>query len=514
MTSPRREVTPEEAAAELLKRRAAREHLKDYVEYVSGLPAPRHMQLISARIDQAIARGNARLAMFLPPGSAKSTYCSHHLPALHCSRLDDQRIIHVTHTQDFAEDWGRKVRNTIEREDHQRLFPNVKIAADSRAAGKWATTNGGEYYATGVGGTVTGKRADLIIIDDPLRGIEDAESKNVRDKLWDFYGSDLYTRPKPGCSIILIQTRWHMDDLAGRLLAAQESRGADKWEVISLPAIAGDKDLLGRKPGEALWPEWQSLEDLQRIKAQPAMTSRQWAALYQQTPVAEEGGLIKRAWFKPWRYAEPPHLLYTLSSWDTAVSQKDTSAFSACTTWGVFEEPETKLPAMILLSAFRARMVYPDLRKMAQRLAWNYTDDQLNVPQLSPRKVSPSMILVEDRSSGSELIADLMRAGISVIRVNPSRHGSKDARLMLASDLLENGRVYVPYTPPIFSLPRRWADDFITELCAFPAAASRDFADSFSQAVDRVKKLGVVRNSADPFEEEIPRLRERAQAFY
>lgn len=508
-------VAPEDAAAELLKRRAARKELRHYVEYLTGMAPARHMTFFSKKIDLAAEGAKKRLALFLPPGSGKSIYASHHFPAQYISRFPNRRIIHVTHTTDFAEDFGRKVRNTIESDEHQTLFPNVQISSDSRAAGRWGTTNGGEYYATGVGGTVTGKRAHMIIIDDPLRGYNDAESLVVRDNLWNFYGSDLMTRLLPGGVIILIQTRWHLDDLAGRLLAAQSSKGADQWEVVSLPAIAREKDPLGRKEGEALWPEWQSLEALENIRSQPSMTGRQFAALYQQNPVEESGNLIKRDWFKPWRFADPPVLLYTLQSWDTAVSAKDTAAYSACTTWGIFEEPETKLPAMILLSAFRGRLLYPDLRKMAQRLAFNYTDDNLRVPQLAPAKRQPSQILVEDRSSGSSLIADLMRAGISVIKVNPSRHGSKDARLMLATDLLENGRVFVPYMSPQFTMPRRWADDFVTELASFPAASSRDFADSFSQAVDRVKVLGIVRNSDDPYEESIPRDRGiQKEAFY
>lgn len=505
---------PAQAAEELLNRQRARKGLRYYVEYVSGMKAPRHKVFVSEKIDAAAEGRIRRLALFEPPGHAKSFYASHHFPAQYVSRFPERRVIHVSHTQDFAEEWGRKVRNTIETQEHQVLFPHVQISPDSRAAGRWGTTNGSEYYAAGVGSTITGKRADLIIIDDPIRGIEDAESALVRQKLWDWYGSDLYTRLRPGGVIVLIQTRWHLDDLAGRLLAAQTSRGADQWEVISLPAIALRNDPLGRKEGEALWPEWQDLKALEAIRNQPAMTSRQWAALYQQSPVEAEGGLIKRAWFKPWKYRDPPPLLYTLSSWDTAVSNKDTSAYSACTTWGVFEEPETKLPAMILLSATRGRWLYPDLRKMAQRLAWNYTDDQMDIPKLSPPRRAPSMILVEDRSSGSQLIADLMRAGISVFKVNPSRHGSKDSRLMLASDIIENGRVYIPYAEPNFTMPRRWADDFVTELCSFPAASSRDYADSFSQAADKVKQLGVVRNSSDPYHEEIPRNPHQREAYY
>lgn len=580
---------------------------------------------------------------------------SHHFPAFYLSKFPDHNVIAATHTESFSETWGRKVRNLMMGTEHRSVFPHAQIAEDSRAASRWDLVTGGSYFATGVGGAVTGKRADCltgdtvvqtqagpltlaeihrmhvkprvlaydhthqhldwcdvvasrmiaqkdtiristfsghrlqctpdhriarktdgddeyiaasdlsvgdrihvvsdgpvrehsyetinyvglcdtsdvydlqvrehhnfiangilvhncVILDDLLRGVEDANSANVRESMWNWFGSDLSTRLKPGAIMCFVTTRWHLDDLAGRLQAA-EHLGGDKWEKLILPAIAENNDPLGRVPGTALWPDVYDLALLENIKSQPAMTDRQWKSLYQQDPVGEDGGLIKRSWFKPWRYAEPPKCDYVIQSWDTALSTSDISAYSACTTWGVFEEPETKLPAMILLASVRGRLLFPDLRALAQRVAWNYMDDNLLRPKLNPVRMSPDQILVEDRSSGSSLIGELMRAGISTIKVNPTRGGSKDARLAMSTDILENGRVYVPYAPPNFTIPYRYAEELVTELCSFPAAASRDYADSFSQAVDRVKKFGVMRNSGDPYTEVVPR-QDRREAYY
>lgn len=508
-----KEPSSEEAAKELIARRQARDSLEHYMQYVSGREAPRHIQLLCKKLHECMDRKIRRLLVCLPPGHAKSFTCSHHFPAYYLSKFPDHNVVAATHTESFSETWGRKVRNLMLGPEHQTVFPHARIADDSRAAGRWDLITGGSYFATGVGGSVTGKRADLVVLDDLLRGVEDANSALIRDNQWNWFGSDLYTRMKPNAIIVFITTRWHLDDLAGRLIAAEQN-GGEKWDKLVLPAISLEKDILGRSPGEALWPEQYDLKILDNIKAQPAMTSRQWSSLYQQNPVGEDGGLVKRSWFKPWRQIDPPKLLYTLQSWDTAVSSSDVSAYSACTTWGVFEEPETKLPAMILLAATRGRLLYPDLRKLAQRVAFNYLDDNVKFPKLKPIKLQPDQILVEDRSSGSSLIADLMRAGISVIKVNPNRAGSKDARLVLATDILENGRVYIPYAQPNFTIPFRWADEFVTELTSFPAASSRDYADSFSQAVDRIKKYGAIRNTEDPWSEQIPRDNSQRPAYY
>lgn len=487
-----------DAAAEILKRKKARNSLADYIDYVSGKTCPRHMRFLCDELERAMARETDRMLICEPPGHGKSWVASHHFPAYYLSKFPEHNVIAVSHTDKFAESWGRKVRNLVMSDEHHRLFPDVMVADDSSAAGRWDLTKGGTYFAAGVGAAVTGKRADLVVIDDALRGVEDAESQNIRDSIWEWYGSDLYTRLKPNAVIVVVGTRWHLDDLIGRLIASEQQKGGDRWSKIILPALAKEKDPLGRKPGEALWPAWEDEKALLRRKNQPSMSPRQWESLYQQSPVLDSGNIIKRSWFRIWNQMEPPKCTLILQSWDTATSKKDTAAYSACTTWGVFKEEDTGLPSLILLSAFRRRMNYPELRKMAQRLAYDYKDDNFEVPNSPPLKRAPDIILIEDQSSGSDLIPDLARAGIAATPVRPRLYGNKDARVMLSSDVMENGRVWVPGQPPNYTMARRWAEEFILACVSYPAAASRDWVDSMSQAIIRVKKSGYIRNSEDP----------------
>lgn len=495
------EPTDEEFALELLKRRAAREHFVDYVEYVSRTKAPRHSRLLCTYLDKCCWREITRLMVFMPPGHAKSFYISRHFGAYYLSKFPDHSIIAATHTEDFSNTWGKRVRNLIGTKEHQLLFPGIAVSDDSRASGRWELTSGAEYNSAGVGGNITGRRSNLSLIDDPIASAEDADSPAVRDSLWDWYGSDLYPRLKKDAVVIIVQTRWSQDDLAGRLLAA-EKQGGEKWTVISLPAIAEKNDQLGRKEGEALWPEEYPLERLKTIRAQPSTTARRWSALYQQNPITDTGNIIKRQWVRVWDQKEPPKCHFIIQSWDTAITAKDKSAFSVCLTFGVFKEEKTDIPSIILLSRYRERIEYPELRKMAQRLAVNYLDDSREHPMDGhKKKLPPDMVLIESKATGEPLIADLSRAGIVATRFNPARYGDKTGRLMLCTDIFENGRFYVPGQPPHYTMPRRWADDYINSLIAFPASASRDDADATSQAILRIKSSGWVKNSLDFVEE-------------
>lgn len=433
-----------------------------------------------------------------------STVSSYFFPAFYLSLNPTHNIIMVSHTESFAEQWGRKVRNLMMSDEYKLLFPHVVISDDSRSAGRWDLKNGGSYYATGVGGTVTGRRADMVVCDDLLKGIDDAESKTVRDNMWDWWGSDLSTRLKPAGVMVIIGTRWHLDDIIGRVIAAEKQKGGDKWDKVVLPALAKEKDPLGREVGEPLWPEWEDKVALARRRAQPSMTERQWESLYQQSPVVESGNIIKRDWIKIWNQKEPPKCDFILQSWDTAITAKNKSAFSVCLTFGVFKEDKTDMPSIILLSRWRGRVDYPDLRKMAQRLAVHYLDDDMLHP-LEGRftKRPPDMILIEAKATGEPLIADLWRAGITATRFNPNKHGDKDARLMLGTDIFENGRFWVPGQPPNYTMPRRWAEQYVHSLISFPATDSRDDADATSQAIIRLKASGWVKNSLD-FHEELP----------
>lgn len=290
-------------------RRAARERLTDWCRLCGFDPAAHHRIIINEL--ELLARGEVdRLALFLPPGSAKSTYASVLFPPWFLSRRPDACIIAASHTAELAEKWGRRVRNLV-AQNAETL--RVGVAGDSSAAGRWETSAGGEYFAAGVGGSVTGRRADLAIIDDPIRSREDADSQTIRDKQWDWWRFDLQTRLKPGAGVILIQTRWHDDDLAGRILSEE----ADRWRIVKLPmeATAND-DPLGRALGEPLWPEW--FNDAMRADAK--RDARVWSALYQQEPTPEEGDYFKAEWIVPVQSLPPVAEMRVYGGSDYAVT--------------------------------------------------------------------------------------------------------------------------------------------------------------------------------------------------
>jgi len=276
-----------------------------------------------------VTRGEIdRLAIFMPPGSAKSTYASALFPPWYLAQNPAKSVIAASHTAELAERWGRRVRNLVS-EHAPRL--GYAIAADNQSAGRWATSADGEYYAAGVGGSITGRRADLVVIDDPVRSREDAESETVREKVWDWYRADLITRLKPGASVCLVQTRWHEDDLAGRILEAEgDKKDGGQWEVIRLPALAELLDPLGRAPGDALWPEWEGVEQLERKRS--IIGPRDWSALYQQRPTAEDGTYFKKEWFRT--YKDTPERLTIYMSGDFAVTEGG-GDFTELAVWGV-----------------------------------------------------------------------------------------------------------------------------------------------------------------------------------
>ncbi len=290
----------EEAAQELLRRRKARSDFLAFIGQVSPFePAPHHRLLIEKL--QGIADGTIhRLMIFMPPGHAKTTYAAVLFPPYYYTQYPQRNIIAASHTQKFSERTGRKVRAIVASTEFAEIA-QFGLSDESQAAGEWETSRGGEYFAVGVGGAVTGRRADVAIIDDPIKGREVADSLVQREFLWEWYLSDLHTRLKPEAAIVLIQTRWHEDDLSGRLLAEMDA-GGERWEVINLPALAEADDVLGRKPGEALWPTYIPLEQLENERN--TQTVRNWSALYQQRPAPEEGDFFKRDWLR-W-YDKPP----------------------------------------------------------------------------------------------------------------------------------------------------------------------------------------------------------------
>ena len=315
-------MTPSEAARELLARRRARGDLLDFARYT--LPtyheAPHH-RLIADRLE-AVERGEIdRLAIFMPPRHGKSELASRRFPAWFLGRNPQAEILGASYNSDLAMDFGRDVREIIRDEEYQRLFPGVELRQDSKAADRLKTNHGGGYRAAGVGTAMTGRGADLLLIDDPVKDREEADSDTRRSRVWDWYRSTAYTRLSPGGRIVVIQTRWHEDDLSGRILE-QMGQGGDQWSVLSLPALSS--------AGEALWPERYPVERLTAIKN--TLGPREWSALYMQRPQPDEGTFFERSWLKSWERKPTEMQIYGTS--DYAVTDQG-GDYTVHRVWGV-----------------------------------------------------------------------------------------------------------------------------------------------------------------------------------
>ena len=286
-------VLPHQAAQELLNRRKAKDSLLRFTEYTNPrYEAAGHHRLICDKLE-AVERGEIdRLMIFMPPRHGKSELASRRFPAWYIGRNPHREIITASYGADLATDFGRNVRDIVASPEYHNVF-GTRLREDSKAANRWNTQDGGAYVATGVGGPITGRGADIALIDDPIKDRQDADSETIRNKVEKWYTSTLYSRLMPKGAIVLIQTRWHEDDLAGRLLKKQAEGTGDNWEVLDLPAIENEQDWTG-----ALWPEWYPEDALKRIKI--AVGPRDWSSLYQQNPTPDEGTYFKREDF--WRY--------------------------------------------------------------------------------------------------------------------------------------------------------------------------------------------------------------------
>lgn len=319
------------AAQELLARRRARGSLIDFTRYTfpKFQPGSHHLEIAQAL--ESVERGECdRLMIFAPPRHTKSELASRRFPAWYLGRHPDRQVITTTYAGEFAQDFGRDVREIVQSHEYSRLFEDVTLAADSAARGRWHTNHGGVYFAVGVGGPITGRGAHLALIDDPVKNRQEAESELIREQVWHWYTSTLRTRLMPGGSIVLVCTRWHEDDLAGRLLDRMK-HGGEQWKVVSLPAV--------NDAGEALWPEWYPLSELDRLKS--TIGPRDWLSLYQQTPTAESGTYFKREWFR--RYTEAPTNVNCYVTGDFAVSDGQ-GDYTELAVWGV--DPQDKVYAL------------------------------------------------------------------------------------------------------------------------------------------------------------------------
>lgn len=439
--------------------------------YVPGMdpslvPAAHHRLLITSL--HALYSGQIRrLMVFWPPGHAKSTYASHYGPAFYMARHKRRNLIHCSHTMDLAERFGRKIRNTLLSPESIDLFGQV-ITDDSRAAGRWETLSGGEYYAAGVGGAIAGRRSHLGLIDDPVKSRKEADSPTYRETTWQWYLGDFRTRMLPSAGIGIIQTRWHEDDLSGRILPKNydhrsgwvTARDGEKWMVLNFPAICErEDDGTGRAIGQALWPDFFTLEILEQEKI--TQGSRNWDALYQQRPRPGEGGIFKEAWCRHNRYGVLPDMARTIvHSWDTAQKPEQINDPSALTAWGYGRG----LPGYYLREAYAERMDYPTLKRKVLNFA---------------ERDRPAAILIEDKSSGQSLIQDLRNdTSLPVIAIEPI--GDKTFRANEVSAMVEAGLLHLPEIAP-------WLVDYEGELFGFPLSTHDDQVDSTTQFLQWVR---------------------------
>ena len=426
--------------------------------FISG----KHHQIMADAFERVANGELKRLIINMPPRHTKSEFASYLLPAWFLGRFPEKKIIQTAHTAELAVGFGRKVRNLVSSEDYKKVF-GTQLSSDSKAAGRWNTDKGGDYFAIGVGGAVTGKGADLLIIDDP-HSEQEAKQGNpaVYDAVYEWYTSGPRQRLQPGGAIIVVMTRWSKKDLTGQILKNSSKDGTDDWEVIEFPAILPS--------GTPLWPGFWKKEELESIKAEIPVAK--WEAQYQQNPTSEEGAIVKREYWKIWEGDTPPPCEYIIQSWDTAFETSNRADYSACTTWGVFDREDrhgNMVPNIILLDALKQRMEFPDLKKKAVELY---------------REWNPDTTIIEKRAAGAPLVYELRKAGVPVSEYTPYKGQDKISRVNAVVDLFASGMVWRP--------DRRWAEEVAEEMAEFPHGEHDDLTDSASQALMRFRKGGFI----------------------
>lgn len=414
----------------------------------------------------------------MPPRHGKSEFASKYFPAWFLGRFPDKKIILASYEADFAAQWGRKVRDLLEQ--YGSRFFGISVRRDSKAADRWelAASDGGMQTA-GVGGAITGKGADLLIIDDPVKNAEQANSEVYREKTWEWYTSTAYTRLEPGGAVILIQTRWHEDDLAGRILEQARKTG-EPWATVNLPALAGEEDELGRAYGEPLWPERYNLSDLNRIRG--ALGTYQFTALYGQSPMAPTGNVFKRSWFQYWVGHDKAYLLGSdrrgvwinhcrrFGTVDLAFSLKKEADYTVIAAWAVTPQCD-----LILLDFHRERMEGPALQRSIRAMVEKHDLDYIGIEKV----LGQSLVVHGARLDGltvRSLLADT----------------DKLTRSISAQIRMEAGQVFFPSNHPDLEV---WEQELLT----FPRGTHDDCVDVLSYAAADVQRFG----APAPLEDEV-----------
>jgi len=466
-----------QAEIKLKTREKAQNQFMPFVHHVyDNFIEGRHHRIIAEKLEKIATGELKRLIVNMPPRHSKSEFASYLMPAWFLGRNPKLKIIQATHNTELAVRFGRKVRDLIETENYYEIFPETRLKADDKAAGRWGTEAGGEYFAAGVGAAVTGRGADLFIIDDP-HSEQDALSEGAFDNAYEWYTSGPRQRLQPGGAIILVMTRWGTKDLTGKLMKAQANdMMSDEWEVVEFPAI-----MPSDKP---LWPEFWNKDDLLKVKA--ALPVSKWNAQWQQQPTATEGAIVKREWWQTWEKENVPPVKYIMQSYDTAFSKKETADYSAITTWGVFQPEEGGADHIILLDARRGRYNFPELKEVALE-EYEYWE--------------PDMVIVEAKATGTPLTDELRRTGIPVLNYTPAKGRDKVTRMHTVAPIFEAGMVWAP--------EEKFADEVIEECAAFPNGDHDDFVDSMTMALIRFRQGGFIALHGEEDEEMyVPRNRE------
>ena len=416
-----------------------------------------------------------RLIINMPPRHTKSEFASYLLPAWMVGREPRLKIIQATHTAELAIRFGRKAKNLIDREDYGKIFKTT-LQEDSKAAGRWETSQGGEYFAAGVGGAITGRGADLLIIDDP-HSEQDAMSGKALESAYEWYTSGPRQRLQPGGKIVLVMTRWSTKDLTGMLVKNQSEVKADQWHVVEFPAIMEHET----KP-KPVWPEYWKIDELEKVKA--TLPVAKWNAQWMQQPTSEEGAILKREWWMKYTDENIPQLHHVIQSYDTAFLKKETADYSAITTWGIFYPSEDSGACLILLDAIKGRYEFPELRRLAleQYKYWQ-----------------PESVIVEAKASGLPLTYELRKMDIPVVNFTPSKGNDKHARVNAVAPLFESGMIYAP--------EQKFAEEVIEECAAFPYGDHDDLVDSTTQAIMRFRQGGLIGHPEDYIDDKVEKIK-------
>jgi predicted phage terminase large subunit-like protein len=434
-------------------------------EFIEG----QHHREIADKFNKLATGEINRLIINLAPRHTKSEFASFFLPAWMIGRNPKLKIIQTTHTAELAIRFGRKAKTLIDSEEYKKIFETT-LREDSQAAGRWETDQGGEYFAAGVGGAITGRGADLLIIDDP-HSEQDALNPEALERAYEWYTSGPRQRLQPGGKIVVVMTRWSLKDLTQNLIKSQKELKSDKWEVIEFPAIMPS--------GEPLWPEYWKLKELEAVKA--SLSISKWNAQWMQNPTSEEGSIIKREWWRVWNRSYIPECVHIIQSYDTAFMKKETADYSAITTWGVFYPNEDSGPNLILLDARKERVEFPELRRLAldQYYYWR-----------------PDTVIIESKASGLPLTYELRKMGIPVVNFTPSKGNDKHARVNAVAPMFEAGQIWAP--------DYKFAEEVVEECAAFPFGDHDDLVDSMTQAVMRFRQGGFLDHPEDKLDEPLP----------